>query len=155
MDKTDNYQLNVNSNAAWRIEEYIEGLFRQWTINEIYLANIVTSFSNLINLLLALSEKEAVSITSCLKNEIISFTFSGIEPSVLKLFLKEHHLQDIQDNFAKSVFLIQKIADEIAMEDEKLILKFNTGALPEAYLDNRIKSLKNYYRDALQKTIND
>lgn len=155
MDKTDNYLLNVDSNAAWHIEEYIEGLFRQWTINEIYLANIVTSFSNLMNLLFALSKNEEVGITSCLKDEVISFTFSGVEPSVLQLFLKEHYLQDIRDNFTQSVFLIQKITDEIAVEGESLILRFNTGALPEAYLDNRKTSLKNYYQDSPQKAIND
>ncbi len=155
MDKTDNYLLNVDSKAALHIEQYIDGLFRQWSINEIYLANVVTSFSNLIHLLLVSSENTDVNITTCLKDEVISFGFTGINASVLKLFLKEHHLQDISDNSTKSVFLIQKIADVIAVDGEILILGFNTGALPEAYIDDRKHSLNDYYHSTPQKAIND
>lgn len=155
MDKTDNYRLNVDSKATLHIEQYIDGLFRQWSIDEIYLANIVTSFSNLIHLLLVSSENTDVNITTCLKDEVISFGLTGIDASVLKLFLKEHHLQDIRDNSTQSVFLMQKIVDEIAVEGETLILGFNTGALPEAYLDDRKRSLNNYYQNTPQKAIND
>jgi len=155
MDKTDNYLLNVDSKATLHIEQYIDGLFRQWSIDEIYLANIVTSFSNLIHLLLVSSENTDVNITTCLKDEVISFGLTGIDASVLKLFLKEHHLQDIRDNSTQSVFLMQKIVDEIAVEGETLILGFNTGALPEAYLDDRKRSLNNYYQNTPQKAIND
>jgi predicted NACHT family NTPase len=155
MDKIDKYHLNLDSKAIWHIEQYIEGLFRQWPINEIYLANVVTCFSNLIHLLLVLSENEAVSITTRLKDEVISFDFTGVDPSVLKYFLKEHHLQDIQDNSTQAVFLIQKITDEIVVEGENLILRFNSGALPEAYLDNRNQTLNDYYQNTPQKAIND
>lgn len=155
MDKTDNYQLNVDSKVIWHVEQYIERLFRQWSINEIYLANIVTTFANLLHLILAQSENMAVGIATHLKDEVISFEFTGIAASVLKLFLKEHHLQDIRDNSTQSVFLIQKIADEIAVEGENLILRFNTGALPEAYFANRKQSLEDYYENTTQKAAND
>ncbi len=155
MDKTDNYLLNVDSKAILHIEQYIERLFRQWSINEIYLANIVTTFANLLHLILAQSKDMAVGIATHLKGEVISFEFTGVDTSVLKLFLKEHHLQDIRDNSTQSVFLIQKIADEIAVEGENLILRFNTGALPEAYLDDRKHSLNDYYQNTPQKAMND
>jgi len=155
MDRTNNYQLGLDNKAIWHIELYIERLFRQWSINEVYLANIVTSFSNLLNLLLVRPENTAVGITTHLKDEIISFEFTGVEVSVLKLFLKEHRLQDVQDNSTQSVFLAQKIADEIAVEGENLILRFNIGALPETYFVNRKSSLEDHFQNAPQKTIDD
>jgi len=155
MHKTDNYRLDVDSKATWHIEQYIEGLFRQWSINEIYLANVVTCLSNLMHLLLISSENKDVSIATCLKDEVISFEFDGVDASVLSFFLIEYHLQDIRDNSTQSVFLIQKIADEVAVEGEILILKFNTGALPEAYLDDRKHSLNDYCQNTSQKAVND
>lgn len=155
MDRTDNYQLNLDSKAIWHVEQYIESLFRKWSINGIYLANVVTSFSNLINLILAQPEDKVVGITTCLKDEVISFEFSGLDALVLKLFVKEYHLQDIRDNSTQSIFLIQKIADEIAVESQNLILRFNTGTLPEAYFANRKRSLENYYENSPKKITND
>jgi hypothetical protein len=155
MDKTDNYRLNIDYKAISHTEKYIEILFRQWSINEIYLGNIVTSFSNLIHLLLKHQRDGDIDITAQLKNEEISFEFAGIAVPVLKLFLKEYLLRDVLDNTAQSVFLIQKIADEISVEGENLILKFNIGALPEAFLNNRKQSLENYHQSTPQKTLND
>ncbi len=155
MDKTDNYCLNIDYKAISHAEKYIEILFRQWSINEIYLGNIATSFSNLIHLLLKHQGGGEVNITAQLKNEEISFEFAGIAVSVLKLFLKKYLLQDVLDNTTQSVFLIQKVADEISVEGENLILKFNIGALPEAYFNNRKQALENYHQNISQKTLND
>ncbi|HDO06734.1 MAG TPA: hypothetical protein ENG85_03530 [Bacteroidetes bacterium] len=155
MDKTDNYILNVDYKAISHAEKYIESLFRQWSINEIYLGNIVTSFSNLIHLLLEHQRDGEIDITAQLKNEEFSFKFAGVAVPILKLFLKEHLLQDVLDNTTQSVFLIQKVADEISVEGENLILKFNIGALPEAFLNNRKQSLENYHQNTPQKTLND
>lgn len=155
MDKTDNYRLNIDYKAISSTEKYIEILFRQWSINEIYLGNIVTSFSNLIHLLLKYQGGGEVDITAQLKNEEISFEFAGIAVPILKLFLKEYLLQDVLDNTTQSVFLIQKVADEISVEDENLILKFTIGALPETYLNNRKQSLENHHQNTPQKALND
>jgi len=155
MDKADNYSLIIDSGAISHAEKYIEGLFRQWSINEIYLGNIVTSFSNLINLLLEHQKNGKLDITARLKNEVISFEFAGMDISVVRLFLNEYLLKDVQDNSTQSIFLIQKIADEITEEGENLILRFNTGPLPEDYHANRKQFLKEYHQSTQQKTLND
>ncbi len=137
MDKTDKYCLGVDYKAISHAEKFIEILFRQWAINEIYLGNIVTSFSNLIHLLLAHPGGGEVDITAHLKNEEISFEFTGIDVLVLNLFSKEYLLQDILDNTIQSVFLIQKVTDGISVVHKSLVLKFYTGTLPVASLSDR------------------
>ncbi len=131
MEILEDYSLVLGKNTIIQAEKYIEGLFRHWSINEIYLGNILTSISNLLFLLLEHHGETAISVKAQLQDEVITFGFTGVDNSVLKLFLKEYLLRDVMDNFTQSVFLIQKIADDIAVEDGKLILRFNTETLPE------------------------
>jgi len=131
MEILEDYNLVLGKDTTIHAEKYIEGLFRHWSINEIYLGNILTSVSNLILLLLEHHGETAISVKAQLKDEVITFGFAGVDNSVLKLFLKEYLLRDVMDNSTQSVFLIQKIADDIAVEDRELILRFNTDTLPE------------------------
>ncbi len=131
MERFDDYSLVLGKRSAVLAEKYIEGLFHHWAINEIYLGNILTSVSNLILLLVEHYGGTTLSIEARLREEVISFGFTGVDKSVLQLFLKEYLLQDVIDNSTQSVFLIQRIADSIVVEDGKLILCFNTETLPE------------------------
>ncbi len=137
MDKTYNYSLNVDNKAISHAENYIENLFRQWAINEIYLGNIIISFSNLIHLVSKVQGDCVIGITSHTENEEIYFNFNGLHQSILKLFFSEYQLKDIKDPSTQSVFLIQKVADNITVEDERLILQFSIGALPDEFINSR------------------
>ncbi len=150
MGKTNNYRLRLDTEVNSNIEKYVESLFQQWLIDEIYLGNILTSFSNLLFLLLEYSRNDYLGITAQLTDEVISFEFSHVDFFVLKLFLKEQFIQDIQDNFTQSVFLIQKITDEVVVEGENLIFRFNIGILPESYFSHRRKLLEEYLHDLSQ-----
>jgi len=151
MDKTDNYSLSVDYKAISHAENYIENLFRQWAINEIYLGNIITSFSNLIHLVSEVQRDCVIEITSHTENEEIYFNFNGLHQSILKLFFSEYQLQDIKDTSTQSVFLIQKVADNITVEDEHLILQFSIGALPDEFINSRKQSLKNHRQNSFTK----
>ncbi len=155
MDKIDNYRLNIEENAISNVEAYIENLFHQWTVNEIYLGNIITAFSNLIYLLPEHSGNKSLGITAQIKNEIISFEFTGIARQVLTLFLKEHILQNIHNAHIQSVFLIQKIADEAIVQKDNLILRFKISALPDSYLIKRRQLLKNASKNTTENIIYD
>ena len=155
MDKTDYYRLNIDYKAYSQAEKYIENLFNQWSINEICLGNIVTSFSNLIHLLLVRQGVGEIDITAWLKNEEISFEFTGIAVPVRKLFLNEYLVQDVSDSTTQSIFLLQKVTDEISVAGEHLILKFNTATLPAGFPDNRNRSQESHHQHTTQTTLND
>jgi len=155
MDKREKYRLTLDFKAVNRAEKYIERLFQEWSIDEIYLGNIIISISNIIHLLPKHPDNRSVCITASLKNETISFSFAKVDVSVLKLFLKDYLLQDVRDNVTQSVFLIQKVVDEVTIEGENLILRFNTDVVPEAFFANRKQSLEDYYQNTPQKVIHD
>ncbi|VAW28785.1 hypothetical protein MNBD_BACTEROID07-2012 [hydrothermal vent metagenome] len=155
MDKREKYRLMLDFKAVNRAEKYIERLFQEWSIDEIYLGNIIISISNIIHLLPEHPANRSVCITASLKNETISFSFAKVDVSVLKLFLKDYLLQDVRDNVTQSVFLIQKVVDEVTIEGENLILRFNTDVVPEAFFANRKQSLEDYYQNTPQKVIHD
>jgi len=155
MDKREKYRLTLDFKAVNRAEKYIERLFQEWSIDEIYLGNIIISISNIIHLLPEHPANRSVCITASLKNETISFSFAKVDVSVLKLFLKDYLLQDVRDNVTQSVFLIQKVVDEVTIEGENLILRFNTDVVPEAFFANRKQSLEDYYQNTPQKVIHD
>jgi hypothetical protein len=155
MGRIVKHRLCINNHTIRDAEEYIEKLFREWSINEVYLGNVVTSFSNLIPLLIDYPGDGNFSFTAQLKDEVLSFDFKGIDSTVLTMFLKDYLLQDISDNSSQSVFLIQKITDKISVEGENLVLQFNTGALPAAYLNHRKHVLKISQEEIHEKVIND
>lgn len=144
MKQTDCYSLRIDSKAISHMENYIENLFRRWDINEIYLGNIITSFSNLIHLLSEVQRDSVIGIASHSENEEIYFNFNGIHPSILKLFFSEYQLRDIKDASTQSVFLIQKVTDNITVEYEHLILQFSIGALPDEFINNRKRSMEDH-----------
>lgn len=154
MGKTDCYRLVLDTEVNMHIEKYIESLFQQWLIDEIFLGNILTSFSNLTPLLLEYSRNDYLGITAQLTDEVLSFEFTHVDLFVLKLFLKEQFIQDIQDNFTQSVFLIQKITDEVVVEGENLIFRFNIGILPTSYFSHRRKLLGEYFYNFTKKAEN-
>ncbi len=155
MSRILKYRLNIDNQAFTHTEESIEKLFREWPVNEIYLGNVVTSFSNLIHLVMEHPGDGVVDFTVRLKDEVLSFDIGGINVSVLSLFLKDYLLQDVSDNSSQSVFLIQKIADKVSVEGENLVLQFNTGALPDAYLNHRKQVLKSFQEKPQEKILND
>ncbi len=152
MDKTDNYSLSVDYKAISHVENYIENLFRRWAINEIYLGNIITSFSNLIHLVSEIQGDCIIEITSHTENEEIYFNFNGLHQPILKLFFSEYQLRDIKDTSTQSVFLIQKVADNITVEDEHLILQFSIGALPDEFINSRKTIIEKSSPKQLHKT---
>ncbi len=151
MKQTDSYSLIIDNKAISHAENYIENLFYRWAINEIYLGNIITSFSNLIHLLSEIQGDSIIGIASHMEDEEIYFNFNHINRSILKLFFSEYQLQDIKDASTQSVFLIQKVTDNITVEDEHLILQFSIGALPDEFINNRKQSLKNHRQNSLTK----
>jgi len=155
MDKILKYSLNIDNQPVIHSEAFIEKLFREWRVNEIYLGNVVTSFSNLIHLLIGHPENGMVDFIVRLKDEVLSFDIGGINAFVLSLFLKDYLLQEVSDNSSQSVFLIQKIADKVSVEGENLVLQFNTGALPDAYLNHRKQVLKSFQEEPREKNLND
>lgn len=156
MKHADRYSLKIDSKAISHVENYIENLFRRWDINEIYLGNIITSFSNLIHLLSEVQRDCIIAIASHSENEEIYFNFNGIHPSILKLFFSEYQLRDIKDASTQSVFLIQKVTDNITVEYEHLILQFSIGALPDEFTNNRKRSMEDYrQRVHMKQELND
>ncbi len=151
MKKSDKLILNIDSQAVGFVEDYVDKLFHRWSVNEIYMGNVVTSLSNLIFLLLDFQKGLQTQIIVSLDESEISFLFSSLPKPVLKLFLKEYNLQDILDNATQSVFLIQKIADNILVEKGQLIITFQVGALPDSINEFRKKSLSNHQK-SLPKT---
>lgn len=151
MKQADRYSLKIDDKAISHVENYIENLFRRWDINEIYLGNIITSFSNLIHLVSEMQGDCIIEIVSHSENEEIYFNFNGLHHSILKLFFGEYQLKDIKDTSTQSVFLIQKVADNISVEDEHLILQFSIGALPDEFIKSRKRSLKGYRQNTLMK----
>ncbi len=146
MKKSDKLILNIDSQAVGFVEDYVDQLFHRWSVNEIYMGNVVTSLSNLIFLLLDFQKGLQTQIIVSLDESEISFLFSSLPKPVLKLFLKEYNLQDILDNATQSVFLIQKIADNILIEKGQLIITFQVGALPDSINEFRKKSLSNHQK---------
>jgi len=141
MKKSDKLTLNIDSQAIGFIEDYVDKIFHRWSVNEIYMGNVVTSLSNLIFLLLDFQKGLQTQIIVSLDESEISFLFSSLPKPVLTLFLKEYNFQDILDNATQSVFLIQKIADNILVEKGQLIITFQIGALPDSINEFRKKSL--------------
>ena len=129
------------------IEEYIEGLFKRWNLNEIYMGNINTCFSNLAGLLSASPQSRKVNLETWLEGEKLRIKVFGLESSILKFFSSRHRVEEVKDNTIKSVFLIQQICDEVRAKGKILILTFHISALPEAIYLNRVntvnKTLKN------------
>ncbi len=151
MDRTDNYHLSIENNGISQAEEYVEHLFHEWLLNEVYLGNVVTAFTNLINILSGHRPIKDTAIQAQLKDEVLSFEFKIPDSQILKMFLKEYLVPDVHDSFTQSVFLIQRMADEVTVEGENLVLHFDIGALPDNYLNHRKHLLQTTLKEPQEK----
>ncbi len=154
MDKKENFNFQTGDRVPAGIEEYIEGLFNRWDLNEVYLGNINTCFANLAGMLSAPGQTTQVNLEVLLQNDRLTFKVTGIKHSFLKRFLNPHVVEEVRNDVMKSVFLIQRICDDVRVEDGALLLTFHVGSLPD-YLHAERTHLFNPTHKAQKYTLND
>lgn len=125
-----------------QIELYMDSLCENLFINETYYGNLIISLNALNEWLFELGQKSFIKLSSNTDHKHLSIVVEGLENQVYTNILEVKCL----NNNDITLELLNQLCDSVLIENNKIVLDFEIGALHNSIYRSRVNLLRKYFK---------
>jgi len=133
--------IKVEPSGQYFIEQYIDNVCDKLLINEVYYGNLLTGINILFSLLNEKQYNTRVTIGYKTDYHRINVEFTGVSRETMMLI--DQNAANVDDN--DRLVILYNLTEDVMVNDGKISLVFNIGAMNYGIYQMRKKLLNDYF----------
>ncbi len=139
--KNNRVTIKVEPSGQYYIEQYIDNVCDKLQINEVYYGNLLTGINILFSLLIETQFNTHVTIGYKTDYHKINVEFTGVSRETMELIKQKADNVDGDDQ----LIILYNLTEDVIVNDGKVSLVFNIGAMNYEIYQVRKKLLNDYF----------
>lgn len=147
INNNQSFAIELKPASVREIERIVDLICDQLFINDTYYGSILTSLTEIFELLLRENQSETFNVEYKTDYQVLTISIYPIDKHIIARFEIPVHIDILKDTDEQTgIFLIASLVDELKVREERILdLNFDISALHNKIYNHRVTQLEKYF----------